>query len=76
MHTPLLTTLLLLLPVSQAATPSSFAVTMAETLMQRNPGTPQDRLARWSYWKGYTLMGFEMLWRATADPRYLDFIKR
>ena len=75
MRKPLLTALLLL-PVSQAAAPSSFAVCMAETLMKRNPGTPQDRLARWSYWKGYTLMGFEMLWRATGDARYLDFIKR
>jgi rhamnogalacturonyl hydrolase YesR len=49
---------------------------MADTLMKRNPGTPQDRLAKWSYWKGYTLMGFEMLWRATGDERYLTFIKR
>ena len=56
--------------------PSSWAVAMANTLIKRNPGTLQDRLTRWSYWKGYTLMGFEMLWRATGDARYFDFIKR
>jgi rhamnogalacturonyl hydrolase YesR len=44
--------------------------------MKRNPGTPADSLAQWSYWKGYTLNGFEMLWRSTGDPRYLNFIKR
>jgi rhamnogalacturonyl hydrolase YesR len=56
--------------------PKSWAIATAETLMKRNPGTPQDRLARWSYWKGYTLNGFEMLWRSTGDQRYFDFIKR
>ncbi len=44
--------------------------------MQRNPGTPQDRLAKWSYWKGYTLMGFEQLWRSTGNPRYIEYIRR
>ncbi|MGP8246834.1 MAG: glycoside hydrolase family 105 protein [Bryobacteraceae bacterium] len=58
------------------STPPSWAIAMADTLMKRNPGTPQDRLARWSYWKGYTLLGFEMLWRATGDRRYLGFITR
>jgi unsaturated rhamnogalacturonyl hydrolase len=49
---------------------------MADTFMRRNPGTPQDSLAPWSYWKGYTLDGFEMLWRATGDKKYFDFIQR
>ena len=44
--------------------------------MKRNPGTPQDVLAGWSYWKAYTLLGFEMLWKSTGDQRYLDFIER
>ena len=58
------------------AAPDSWAIATAETIMKRNPGTPADRLARWSYWKGYTLYGFEMLWRSTGDQRYWDFIKR
>jgi rhamnogalacturonyl hydrolase YesR len=58
------------------STPRSWAVAMADTIMKRNPGTPQDRLARWSYWKGYTLAGFEMLWRATGERKYFDFIQR
>jgi len=56
--------------------PRSWAVAVAETIMKRNPGTPGDVLARWSYWKAYTLLGFEMLWRTTGDRRYLDFIQR
>jgi len=56
--------------------PTSWAVAVAETIMKRNPGTPQDVLARWSYWKAYTLLGFEMLWRTTGDRRYFDFIER
>jgi rhamnogalacturonyl hydrolase YesR len=65
-------------PVARAAdaAPKAWSVAMAESMMKRNPGTPQDRLARWSYWKGYTLLGFEMLWRSTGDPQYLDFMKR
>ena len=65
-------------PAAQAgsAPPRSWAVATAETILERNPGTPQDRLAKWSYWKGYTLLGFEMLWRSTGDRRYFDFIRR
>lgn len=57
-------------------TPQSWAMALADTIMKRNPGTPRDPLARWSYWKGYTLYGFEMLWRFTGDRSYFDFIKR
>ena len=56
--------------------PKSWSIAMADTIMKRNPGTPQDSLAGWSYWKGYTLMGFEMLWQSTGDQKYFDFIKR
>jgi rhamnogalacturonyl hydrolase YesR len=74
----LLATLLVPPPAACAggAAPKSWAIATAETIMKRNPGTPQDRLARWSYWKGYTLMGFEMLWRSTGDQRYFDFMRR
>ena len=61
---------------ASSASPKFWSVALAETIMKRNPGTPQDRLARWSYWKGYTLMGFEQLWRSTGDPRYIDYIQR
>jgi rhamnogalacturonyl hydrolase YesR len=56
--------------------PSSWAVAMADTIMDRNPGTPDDVLAPWSYWKAYTLRGFELLWQSTGDDRYLGFIER
>lgn len=56
--------------------PKSWSIAIADTIMKRNPGTPQDRLARWSYWKGYTLNGFEMLWQSTGNAKYFDFIKR
>jgi len=42
----------------------------------RNPGTPRDRLSRWSYVTGYTLDGIEMVARSTGDPKYWDFIQR
>lgn len=76
--TPLLLAGLLTAPLVRAAgpAPKSWSVAIAETIMKRNPGTPQDCLARWSYWKGYTLKGFEMLWQSTGDRRYFDFIKR
>ncbi|MGA2605984.1 MAG: glycoside hydrolase family 88 protein [Terriglobia bacterium] len=56
--------------------PKFWSIAMADTIMKRNPGTPQDSLTRWSYWKGYTLNGFEMLWRFTGEQKYFDFIKR
>jgi rhamnogalacturonyl hydrolase YesR len=75
--TPFLLAGVLMAPSAVAgAAPDSWAIATAETIMKRNPGTPADRLARWSYWKGYTLYGFEMLWRSTGDQRYWDFIKR
>jgi hypothetical protein len=41
-------------------TPQSWAIALADSIMKRNPGTPRDMQARWSYLKGYTLRGFEM----------------
>lgn len=59
-----------------AQAPRSWSVALADTLMKRNTGAPGDSLTRWSYWKGYTLYGFEILWRSTGDPRYLDYMKK
>jgi rhamnogalacturonyl hydrolase YesR len=56
--------------------PRSWAVATADSIMQRNSGTGRGTLGGWTYWKGYTLCGFEMLWRSTGDPQYLDFIRR
>lgn len=56
--------------------PRYWSVALADTLMKRNTGAPADSLTPWSYWKGYTLNGFEMLWQSTGDPRYLDYIKQ
>ena len=61
---------------AQPAASKSWAVALADTIMKRNPGTPKDRLARWSYVTGYTLNGIEMVARYTGDQRYWDFIKR
>jgi rhamnogalacturonyl hydrolase YesR len=58
------------------AQPQSWSVALADTIMKRNPGTPQDRLARWSYVTGYTLSGIEMVARYTGDRKYWDFIRR
>ena len=44
--------------------------------MKRDTGAPGQSLTPWSYWKGYTLNGFEMLWLSTGDRRYFDYIKK
>jgi rhamnogalacturonyl hydrolase YesR len=59
-----------------AQAPRYWSIALADTLMKRNTGAPEESLTRWSYWKGYTLNGFEMLWQSTGDRRYLDFIKQ
>lgn len=64
-------------PAARANSQQRFwSVALANTLMKRNTGAPGQSLTRWSYWKGYTLDGFEMLWKSTGDPRYLAFIKQ
>jgi rhamnogalacturonyl hydrolase YesR len=76
----LLTLACFFLPPSHlfAAAPqqTAWSVALGETLMKRYEGNPQGEWAQWTYWKGYTLNGFEMLWRSTGDPRYLAFIQR
>ena len=59
-----------------AQEPRAWSIALADTLMKRNTGAPGDSLTRWSYWKGYTLNGFEMLSQSTGDPRYLNYIKQ
>jgi rhamnogalacturonyl hydrolase YesR len=53
-----------------------WSIALAETIIQRNPGTVKDRLARWGYVTGYTLNGMELVARYTGDNRYWAFIKR
>ena len=59
-----------------AQEPRYWSIALADTLMRRNTGAPGEPLTRWSYWKGYTLNGFEMLWQSTGDPRYLEYIEQ
>ncbi len=61
---------------SPAQKPHYWSIALADTIMRRNTGAPGDSLTPWSYWKGYTLNGFEMLWQSTGDRRYLDYIKQ
>ena len=75
---PLLITvaLYLIAPLSAGTAPQYWSVALADSIMKRNPGTPKDRLARWSYVTGYTLNGIELVARSTGNPKYWDFIKR
>ncbi len=59
-----------------AQEPHFWSIALADTLMKRNTGAPGDSLTQWSYWKGYTLNGFELLWQSTGDPRYLNYIEQ
>lgn len=69
--------LFLSLPLrSPAQGPRYWSISIADTLMKRNTGVPGQSLTPWSYWKGYTLNGFEMLWQSTGDPRYLNYIRQ
>ncbi|MDR3724909.1 MAG: glycoside hydrolase family 88 protein [Terracidiphilus sp.] len=61
--------------VLHAQQTARWSTAMAATVMQRNTGLPGQSLTRWSYWKGYTLDGIEMLWLSTGDDRYLNYIR-
>jgi len=56
--------------------PKFWSVATAETIMARWPDYNRAYHASWTYVHGYALYGFEMLYRATGDKRYYDFIKR
>lgn len=56
--------------------PKFWSVATAETIMARWPDYNLAYHASWTYVHGYTLCGFEMLYKTTGDKRYFDFIKR
>jgi rhamnogalacturonyl hydrolase YesR len=58
------------------AKPRLWSVALAETVMERFPDYNLAYHASWTYVHGYTLLGFDMLYRATGDRRYYDFIRR
>ena len=62
--------------MKKTVVPESWAIALSETIMKRNPGTPQDRLAHWGYVMGYTLNGLEMVALSTGEQRYWDFIQK
>lgn len=64
------------LPPVRNPPPKAWSIALAESIVKRNPGSPSDRLARWTYFKGFPLYGFDLLWRSTGDSRYLAFIQR
>ncbi len=56
--------------------PRFWSVATAETIMARWPDYNRAYHASWTYVHGYALYAFDMLYRATGDKRYYDFIKR
>ncbi len=56
--------------------PQFWSIATAETIMARWPDYHRAYHASWTYVHGYALYGFDMLYRATGDQRYYDFIKR
>jgi len=56
--------------------PQFWSVAAAETVMARWPDFTKAYFNGWTYVNGYELRGFEMLYRATGDRKYFDYIKR
>ncbi len=56
--------------------PRFWSVATAETLMARYPDYRDAYWKPWSYVQGYVFAGFEMLYRATGNRKYLDYIRR
>ena len=56
--------------------PKFWAVAAADTVMARWPDFTQAYFNAWTYVNGYELCGFEKLFRATGDKKYLDYAKR
>lgn len=56
--------------------PESWSRATAETIMERYPDYRQAYWKDWTYVQGYMFCGFEMLYRATRDRRYLDYMRR
>lgn len=56
--------------------PKFWSVAAADTIMARWPDFSQAYFNAWTYVNGYELYGFEMLSKATGDPKYFDYTKR
>lgn len=56
--------------------PTFWSVATAETIMERYPDYRQAYWKDWTYVQGYMFHGIEILYRATGDRRYLEYIKR
>jgi unsaturated rhamnogalacturonyl hydrolase len=54
----------------------SLSTALAETILSRYPDPIDIPYRRWCYVQGYVLAGFEKLWRATGEQRYLDYVMR
>ena len=56
--------------------PKFWSKATAETIMQRYPDYRIAYWKDWTYVQGYMFCGFEMLYKATGDKRYLDYMKQ
>jgi unsaturated rhamnogalacturonyl hydrolase len=56
--------------------PKFWSIAAADTIMARWPDFSQAYFNSWTYVNGYELYGFELLSRATGDPKYFDYTKR
>jgi len=61
---------------STSAAPKSWAIAIADTVMQRNPDFATSPFDSWGYANGYILCGFEKLYRSTGNRKYFDFLKK
>jgi unsaturated rhamnogalacturonyl hydrolase len=63
------------LPYTSGKAPEFWSVATAETVMARYPDYRTAYYKDFSYVHGYMFYGFEMLYKATGDKKYLNFIK-
>ena len=56
--------------------PEFWSVAMAHTIMARYPDFRTAYWKDWTYVQGYVFYGFEMLYNATGDKTYLNYIKK
>lgn len=64
------------LPYAPGKSPASWSIATAETLMARYPDYRAAYWKPWTYVHGYAFRAFEMLYDATGDARYLEYIRR
>ncbi|MBP1043947.1 glycoside hydrolase family 88 protein [Vagococcus sp. BWB3-3] len=55
----------------------NWSIKTADSIIERTPKLYEDKgyHGKWSYDYGVVLKGFEAIWRATKDPKYLQFIQ-